>query len=67
MKYLVMEPDGIRQTDDIDDDLRIMVNDGDGDVFRFEQGEFQNLVVDGDEDEDGKMEWNDDRWTTVND
>lgn len=65
MKYLVIDSEGVSQIEAIDDDLRIMVNDGEGDVIRFEQGEFQKLVVDGDENDDGDMEWNDDRWTKV--
>jgi hypothetical protein len=67
MKYLVIDADGPRQTDTIDDELRHMVNDSDGDVIRFENSNFQQLVVDGEEDDDGEMIWEDDRWTTVGD
>jgi hypothetical protein len=67
MKYLVIDADGPRQTDTIDDELRHMVNDSDGDVIRFENSNFQQLVVDGEEDDDGEMVWEDDRWTTVGD
>lgn len=65
MKYLIIDSDGVRQADVITDDDRIMVNDNDGDVVRFENGQFQKLVVDGEEDDDGEMQWEDDSWVTV--
>lgn len=60
MRYLLLSTDGeLEQCNEISDDTRQLVLDETLRVLRFEKGDFQELFVEFDEENE---KWDDDDW-----
>ena len=66
MKYLFIKEDGeLEQGNEISDEERENVDDGIFSVLRFNNGTFESLKVEKNEDDEGDTEWGEDQWNAV--